>query len=263
MELIADGLLIATALTTGLYCLILSRRLQRLNDSGNGIGAQIASLDGALAETRSALAETREGVTDLRNSARSATARLAQDTAEAAAIATQVERGIERAKDVMTRLYEAGDRVEAHMMRTAGGGGADGAHAGDAPATPAGSDGADAHDADRDGALADDGESDAPDRPEGARTGQAGVPGAEAADGRAASGETIRDGKRDLAPPGGAEVGDPQSGRRRLVALPENSEAPQDDASLPTDVGLDPKTGIGTAVAGRVAGVLKAERVML
>ena len=48
MELIADGLLIATAMTAGLYCLVLSKRLRLLTDSGNGIGPQIEALDQAL-----------------------------------------------------------------------------------------------------------------------------------------------------------------------------------------------------------------------
>ncbi|MEE8454716.1 MAG: hypothetical protein V3R90_08190, partial [Limibaculum sp.] len=81
MELIADGLLIATAMTAGLYCLVLSRRLRRLTDSGASIGPQIEALDRALGETRAALAETRKGVSELRGSTKAAIAQLARETA--------------------------------------------------------------------------------------------------------------------------------------------------------------------------------------
>ena len=59
MSLIADGLLIATCLTTALYCLVLSRRLRRLSDTDDGIGKQILRLNTALAETKAAVAEIR------------------------------------------------------------------------------------------------------------------------------------------------------------------------------------------------------------
>ena len=38
MSLIADGVLIATCLTTAVYCLVLSRRLKRLSATDDGIG---------------------------------------------------------------------------------------------------------------------------------------------------------------------------------------------------------------------------------
>jgi hypothetical protein len=72
MELIADGLLIATALTAGLYCLVLSRRLRKLTDAESGIGTQISALSKALDETRAGLAETRRGVAEARASLRNA-----------------------------------------------------------------------------------------------------------------------------------------------------------------------------------------------
>lgn len=123
MELIADGLLIATALTAGLYCLVLSRRLRNLTDSGEGIGAQIAALDRALAETRAALAETRDGVTDLRGSAKVSLSELARETAAASDLATRIEEAAARAEATMQRLYQAADRVEAHEARLARAGG--------------------------------------------------------------------------------------------------------------------------------------------
>lgn len=64
MSLIADGLMIVAGLTAGLYCLVLSRRLRQLSDSGQGIGAQIRALTEAIAETRQAVAEARRGADD-------------------------------------------------------------------------------------------------------------------------------------------------------------------------------------------------------
>ena len=119
MELIADGLLIATAMTAGLYCLVLSRRLRQLTDSGNSIGPQIEALDRALGETRAALAETREGVSELRGSTKAVIAELARETARGEEMAELIGRGVGEAKATMQRLYEAGDRIEAHENRPA------------------------------------------------------------------------------------------------------------------------------------------------
>ena len=119
MELIADGLRIATAMTAGLYCLVLSRRLRRLTDSGNSIGPQIEALDRALEDTRAALAETREGVSELRGSAKAAAAQLARETARGEKMADLIERGVEEAKATMQRLYDATDLIEAYENRPA------------------------------------------------------------------------------------------------------------------------------------------------
>lgn len=118
MELIADGLLIATAMTAGLYCLVLSRRLRRLTESGNGIGPQIEALDQALEDTRAALAETHEGVAELRGSTEAVIAQLARETARGEDMAEAIARGVEEAKATMQRLYEAGDRIEAYENRS-------------------------------------------------------------------------------------------------------------------------------------------------
>lgn len=117
MEFIADGLLIATALTAGLYCLILGRRLRALNDSGSGIGTQIKLLDKALDETRSALTETRESVTALQASARSTLAQLSRETTEATDLAQRIERSVAKAEATLDRLYHVETRIEAHEKR--------------------------------------------------------------------------------------------------------------------------------------------------
>ena len=123
MNLIADGLLMATAMIAGLYCLVLSRRLKRLTDSGSGIGSQIAALDRALAETRGALTETRDGVAELRASARSAVADLRRRTEAAESLAARLGEASEKAEGVLQRLYEAQSRVEAHAPMEEGAGG--------------------------------------------------------------------------------------------------------------------------------------------
>lgn len=125
MELIADGLLIATAMTAGIYCLVLSKRLRRLTDSGSAIGPQIEALDQALGNTRAALAEIREGVSELRGSTKAAVVQLARETARGEEMAEQIQRGVEEAKATMQRLYEAGARIEAHENRSANAGYAD------------------------------------------------------------------------------------------------------------------------------------------
>jgi hypothetical protein len=117
MELIADGLLIATAMTAGLYCLVLSRRLRRLTESGEGIGPQIEALDQALNETRAALAETREGVSELRASSKAAVVQLTRETARGEEMAERIEHGLKEANATMQRLYQAHDRIEANEDR--------------------------------------------------------------------------------------------------------------------------------------------------
>lgn len=59
MELIADGLLILGALVASLYCIVLSRRLRRLNQLDAGLGGAIAALSGQVDEMRGALNEAK------------------------------------------------------------------------------------------------------------------------------------------------------------------------------------------------------------
>ena len=59
MELIADGLLIAAALSAAVYCQVLAGRLRRLRDMDGGVGAAIAALSGQVEEMRAALAAAR------------------------------------------------------------------------------------------------------------------------------------------------------------------------------------------------------------
>ncbi|MEM8741700.1 MAG: hypothetical protein AAGE13_09405 [Pseudomonadota bacterium] len=45
MALIADGLVIAAALTAAVYCMVLSRRIRRLASLDGGLGQAIAQLN--------------------------------------------------------------------------------------------------------------------------------------------------------------------------------------------------------------------------
>lgn len=59
MEMIADGLLIAGALTAAFYCWVLSSRVKGLADLDNGLGSAIAALSTQVDEMQSALKAAR------------------------------------------------------------------------------------------------------------------------------------------------------------------------------------------------------------
>ena len=82
MSLIADGVLIATCLTTAIYCLVLSRRLKRLTSTDDGIGQQILRLNKVLEETKAAVADIQ--VTDQIGFGRTCRARSRRRSAWAA-----------------------------------------------------------------------------------------------------------------------------------------------------------------------------------
>jgi len=58
MDLIADGLLIAGALSAAFYCFVLSRRVRRLANLDDGLGAAIAQLSRQVDDMRKALQAT-------------------------------------------------------------------------------------------------------------------------------------------------------------------------------------------------------------
>lgn len=55
MDLIADALLLAGALTAAVYCWVLSKRVKGLNDLDTGLGSAIASLSSQVSEMQTAL----------------------------------------------------------------------------------------------------------------------------------------------------------------------------------------------------------------
>jgi hypothetical protein len=59
MALIADGLLIAAALTAAAYCMVLARRVQALSSLDRGLGAAIAQLSAQVEGMQEALAQAK------------------------------------------------------------------------------------------------------------------------------------------------------------------------------------------------------------
>jgi hypothetical protein len=59
MELLADGLLIAAALTAAIYCRVLAGRLRRLSDLDRGVGAAIGALSARVEALQEAVAAAR------------------------------------------------------------------------------------------------------------------------------------------------------------------------------------------------------------
>lgn len=62
MALIADGLLVLAALAASLYCWVLSRRLRRLTQLDQGLGAAISSLSEQVEEMQAALNQSKQGI---------------------------------------------------------------------------------------------------------------------------------------------------------------------------------------------------------
>ena len=75
MELIADILLIAGALGAGLYCVVLSRRLNRFTNLERGVGGAIAVLSSQVDDMTKALEEARTATTSSAQSLHSLTGR--------------------------------------------------------------------------------------------------------------------------------------------------------------------------------------------
>lgn len=109
MSLIADGLLIVTCLTTAIYCFVLSRRLQKLSNTDEGIGQQIAQFNAALDETRSAS-------TEIKGEAQRASDRLIKEVGAARKIAAKLQAQIEAARAIKPPSYEAAPIEEREMM---------------------------------------------------------------------------------------------------------------------------------------------------
>lgn len=60
MDLIADGLLLIAAVVASIYCLVLSKRLRRLNQMDGGLGKAIATMSSQVEEMSKALATSRK-----------------------------------------------------------------------------------------------------------------------------------------------------------------------------------------------------------
>lgn len=75
MELIADILLIAGAIGAGLYCIVLSRRLNRFTNLEKGVGGAIAVLSSQVDDMTKALEEARTATASSASSLKSMTGR--------------------------------------------------------------------------------------------------------------------------------------------------------------------------------------------
>ncbi len=75
MELIADILLISGALGAGLYCVVLSRRLNRFTNLENGVGGAIAVLSSQVDDMTKALEEARTATSSSASSLQAMTGR--------------------------------------------------------------------------------------------------------------------------------------------------------------------------------------------
>lgn len=75
MDLIADILLISGALGAGLYCVILSRRLNKFTNLERGVGGAIAVLSAQVDDMTKALEEARTATSSSANSLKTMTGR--------------------------------------------------------------------------------------------------------------------------------------------------------------------------------------------
>ena len=106
MSLIADGILILTCLTTAIYCFVLSRRLQKLSNTDEGIGQQIKQLS-------SALKETRKAQRDLQDGAKAASDQLLREIAGAKQSAKALTGSNEAAQALIAKL----EQLQADALR--------------------------------------------------------------------------------------------------------------------------------------------------
>lgn len=102
MSLIADGLLIGTCLTAGLYCFILSRRLKSFARTDKGVGKQILQMNQSLEEIKMALKEAQGG-------ARAASEALGREVAQSRKVSTQLMNLIANAEKVSSSLQASQD----------------------------------------------------------------------------------------------------------------------------------------------------------
>lgn len=107
MALISDGLLFLTALTTGLYCIVLARRLRRLGDPDEGIGGRIEALGAAIEETRAALSETRGRLEEMRRETQASSEKIVRDAGRAKRVADELAAATVAAERTLDSLYRA------------------------------------------------------------------------------------------------------------------------------------------------------------
>lgn len=102
MELIADILLIAGALGAGLYCIILSRRLNRFTNLERGVGGAIAVLSAQVDDMTKALEEARSATSSSASSLKTMTGR-------AEGVAQRLELLVASMHDMPVEMSKSGD----------------------------------------------------------------------------------------------------------------------------------------------------------
>lgn len=85
MSLIADGLLILAGFAAAIYCLVLSRRIRRLTNAGEGIGAEIENLNRSVSEVQ-------EATKRANRAAEEASKKLAEEVRNANTVTAKLER---------------------------------------------------------------------------------------------------------------------------------------------------------------------------
>ncbi|MEM9783552.1 MAG: hypothetical protein AAF899_13885 [Pseudomonadota bacterium] len=104
MDVIADGMLIATALVAALYCAVLSSRLRRLARSDDGLGGQIGALAAAVDEARGALTDLQAQATTLRRETSAASDRLRRESSEARRLSEGLEQAMQEARKLLDEI---------------------------------------------------------------------------------------------------------------------------------------------------------------
>jgi hypothetical protein len=111
MAMIADILLAGGALGVGLYCFVLSRRLNRFNDLEQGMGGAVALLSVQVDDLKRALEQTKSAAAD-------ASARLERTTAHAEDTACRLERAMSASNgDAGARKPSNDARRQVHRRR--------------------------------------------------------------------------------------------------------------------------------------------------
>lgn len=113
MDLISDGLLFLTALTTGFYCLVLARRLRRFGQADDGIGPRIQALSAAVDEMRGALGQTQARLEEMRRETALSSERMTRETARAKRIADDLNAAAAEAERTLDALYRSDRRIAA------------------------------------------------------------------------------------------------------------------------------------------------------
>lgn len=98
MQLIADILLAAGAIGAGLYCFVLSRRLQRFNDLESGMGGAVAVLSVQVDDLKRALEQAKQTAADTAERLEETTER-ADETARRLELGMAATHGADAASD--------------------------------------------------------------------------------------------------------------------------------------------------------------------